>query len=61
MNHIAHLIHVLEESEGIRLSEKSKRDISLTISGACKEATKGSIANMKEWKAKYFEEKGRNG
>lgn len=55
MNHIRHLIHVIEEAEGIRLSEKSKRDISETISGACREATKGSIANMKEWKSKYYE------
>lgn len=50
-----HLRHCIQETEGIQLSDKSVKDILLTILGASRASTTGMRANMMEWHQKYFD------
>lgn len=56
-----HLRHCIQEAEGVKLSEKSVRDIQQTLLGCVRVSTKGTILNMEEWRHKYFEIKRRHG
>jgi hypothetical protein len=53
---VNHLRHCIQEEHHIELSEKAIRDITRTILGANRVATKGSIANMEVWQTRYYEQ-----
>ncbi|WP_025909354.1 hypothetical protein [Priestia flexa] len=53
-DHINHIIHCIQENEGIQLSEKSIYDIRKTLLASNKHATSGSISNMKSERCKRY-------
>lgn len=53
--HINHIVHCIQENEGVQLSEKSIYDITHTLLSSNRHATSGSIANMKSERCKRYE------
>lgn len=55
-----HLVHCIQESEGISLSDKSKTDILKTMFHANKKATESTISLVEFWRELYYREYNKN-